>query len=70
MKWTDIGQQAFDEIKQIVARDTLLIYPDFNERYDIHTDASAFQLGSVISHNGKKLPSIAVNLRQRSRTIY
>ena len=29
-KWTDVEQQAFDKIKQIVARETLLIYPDFN----------------------------------------
>ena len=26
-KWTDVKQQAFDKIKQMVARDTLLIYP-------------------------------------------
>ena len=41
-KWTDAKQQAFDKIKRIVARDTLLIYTDFNEHFDIHTDASNF----------------------------
>ena len=41
-------QDAFDEIKRIVARDTLLTYPDFNEAFKIHTDASAFQLGAVM----------------------
>ena len=34
-KWTDVEQKAFDKIKQIVSRDTLLIYPDFNKRFDI-----------------------------------
>ena len=48
-KWIDVKQQSFDKIKQIVACDTLLIYPDFNERFDIHTDDSDFQLGSVIN---------------------
>ena len=43
VKWTDVKQQVFDKIKRIVARDTLLIYPDFNERFDIHTDASDFK---------------------------
>ena len=44
-KWTKVEQDAFDEIKRIVARDTLLTHPDFNETFKIHTDASVFQLG-------------------------
>ena len=42
-KWTKIEQDASDEIKQIVARNTLLDYPDFIEEIKIHTDASYFQ---------------------------
>ena len=34
----------------IVARDTFLTYPDFNKIFKIHTNASAFQLGAVVSH--------------------
>ena len=45
----------FDEIKQIVARDTLLIYPDFNKRYDIHMGDSEYQLGAVIVQDGKPI---------------
>ena len=56
VKWVEVKKQAFDKIKQIVARDTLLIYPDFNEPFYIHTDASDFQLGSLISQNGKPIP--------------
>ena len=52
-KWIDVEQQEFGKIKQIVACDTLLIYPDFNESFDIHTYASYFQLGEVIRQNGK-----------------
>ena len=39
----------FDEIKRIVACDTLLTYLEFNEAFKIHTNASAFQLGVIIS---------------------
>ena len=39
----------FDEIKQIVARNNLWIYTDFNQRFDIHTETSEFQLREVIS---------------------
>ena len=52
-KWKDVKQQAFDKIKEIVARNTLLIYRDFNECFDIHINASDFQLVAVIIQNGK-----------------
>ena len=55
IKWEDVKQQVFDKNKQTVANDTLLIYPDFNERFYIHTDASNFQLVAVISQNGKPI---------------
>ena len=35
-----------------MAHNTLLTYPDFNETFKIHTNASAFQLGAVISQKG------------------
>ena len=38
-----------------MARDTLLIYPYFNETFKIYTDASAFQLGAVISQKVKTI---------------
>ena len=39
-KWIDVEQKSFDEIKHIITRNTLLAYPDFNKRFDIHTDDS------------------------------
>ena len=43
-KWTKIEQYAFNVIKRIVTRDNLLTYPDFNENFKIHTDASDLKL--------------------------
>ena len=54
-KWTQVKQDAFDKIKWIVARDTLSIYPGFNETFKIHTNDSAFQLVSVIIQKGKPI---------------
>ena len=54
-KWTDLEQKVFDDIKRAVSQGTLLAYPDFNERFDIHTDASDYQLGSLISKNIKPI---------------
>ena len=53
---------TFVEIKRIVACDTLLTYPDFNETFKIHTDVSAFQLGAVIRHKGKPIASYSRKL--------
>jgi len=47
-KWTDVEQKAFDTMKRIMARETLLAYPDFNKEFHIYTDASKVQLGAVI----------------------
>ena len=44
-EWMEVEQDYFGKIKRIVARDTLLTYPDFNSTFKIHTYASAFQLG-------------------------
>ena len=46
--WTEIEQHAFDTMKKIMARETLLAYPDFNKEFHIYTDASKVQLGAVI----------------------
>ena len=51
-KWTDVDQQDFDSIKKVVDKETILVYPDFKEPFDIHTDASDRQLGVVLSHTG------------------
>jgi hypothetical protein len=54
-KWTDKQQNAFDTTKKIVARETILAYPDFKIPFEVHTDASPYQLGAVISQNGKPI---------------
>jgi hypothetical protein len=54
-QWTDVEQNAFDTMKRIMARETLLAYPDFNKPFIIHTDASHTQLGAVISQENRPI---------------
>ena len=70
-KRTKIKQDAFDEIKRILARDILLSYPNFNGTFKIHTNASAFQLGSVIIQKGKLIAfySRKLTYTQRRYTV-
>ena len=53
--WTEVHQKNFDLIKNIIAKEVLLAYPNFNNRFDIHTDASQTQLGAVISQDNKPI---------------
>ena len=60
-KWTGVEQKSFDDIKHAVVHNTLLAYPDFNIRCDIHMDDIDYQLVAFISHYGK---SIAFYIRK------
>ena len=54
-KWEEKHSKAFAKMKRIMARETLLAYPDFSKPFDIHTDASNTQLGACISQEGKPI---------------
>jgi RNase H-like domain found in reverse transcriptase len=50
--WGPAQQKAFIDIRNIIARQILLHYPDFTKPLDIYTDASHDQICGVISQNG------------------
>jgi hypothetical protein len=52
-KWCQEHQDAFDQIKTLISKETLLTFPNFNEPFHIYTDASKYQLGAVILQNNK-----------------
>jgi hypothetical protein len=50
--WNNKCQSSFPENKATLAQETLLRYPDHNLPCHVYTDASDYQLGSVIIQNG------------------
>jgi hypothetical protein len=54
-KWTEVEQNAFDTMKRLLARETILSFPDFAKPFHINTDASKIQLGAVISQEDKPI---------------
>ena len=54
--WDQTDQDSFDKIKETLACNTLLAYPDYSGTpFVIYTDASQRQLGAVITQNGRVL---------------
>jgi RNase H-like domain found in reverse transcriptase/Integrase zinc binding domain len=53
--WTKVEATAFAQIKQIIAKHVLLSHPNFNKPFEIHTDASKYQLRAVILQDSKPI---------------
>ena len=56
-------QKSVGDIKHTVSQDTLLEYPYFNECFDVHMDASNYQLGAVIIQNIKTIAFYSLKLK-------
>jgi hypothetical protein len=54
-EWRQEHQDAFDQMKTLMSKETLLTFPNFNEPFHIFTDASKYQLGAVIIQDNKPL---------------
>jgi hypothetical protein len=54
-QWDSIHQEAFDNIKEAIAKEVVLAYPDFTKPFDIYTDASTKQLGAVITQDNRPI---------------
>ena len=70
IQWTPELEDAFNKVKQMICKETLLTYPDWSKPFDIHTDASDYQLGAVISQENKPIAffSRKLNSAQRNYT--
>ena len=60
--WDSKCQKTFDKVKKLVARQTLLSYPNFNEPFEIHTYTSKLHLETVISQKGKPIAFYSITL--------
>jgi hypothetical protein len=63
--WDPIHQQAFDDVRAAIAKETVLAYPDFLKPFEIYMNASSTQLGAVITQDNRP---IALSSRKLSKT--
>ena len=64
LKWTDTKEKAFENIKTAISKQTVLAFPDFSKPFQIHVDASEYQLGGVVSQEGKPIAFYSRKLSQ------
>lgn len=46
-------QVAFDRAKEIITKQVILKFPNYNKTFDIHTYASKYQMGGLLSQSNK-----------------
>ncbi len=51
----EVHQRAFNHVKATVAKDVILVYPDYLKVFEIYTDASSKQLGEVITQDNRPI---------------
>jgi hypothetical protein len=70
-KWEEAQDKAFQEIKKLISKNTMLIFLLFNKVFEIHMDASDYQLGSVIIQDQKPTAfySEILTATQRNYTV-
>jgi hypothetical protein len=54
-EWTTEHQQAFKSLKNSLAHEVVLAYPDFSVPFKIYTDSSRYQIRSIITQKNKPL---------------
>jgi RNase H-like domain found in reverse transcriptase len=66
-KWTEAQDKALNEVKKVITQYALLRFFFLNKVFDIHTDASDYQLGSVISQDGYPIAFYSRKLTETQR---
>ena len=69
VKWTwgEAEQKAFEEAKQMIQKETMLSYPNFEKEFHVYADASKTQLGGVIMQDNKPLAFYTRKLNSAQR---
>ena len=66
-EWGPTQQQAFEEIKQVRSKETILAYPDYTKPFHIYTDASDYQFRGVLMQDDKHLAFYSRKLNAAQR---
>ncbi|KAA0054528.1 peroxidase 64 [Cucumis melo var. makuwa] len=71
-RWTDEATIAFDKLKSAMLSLPVLAHPNFNQPFEIETDASGFGIGAVLIQDKRPIAyySHTLALRDRAGPVY
>ncbi|KAJ4971910.1 hypothetical protein NE237_005009 [Protea cynaroides] len=71
-QWSDACQNGFEELKEAVTEDPVLVLPDYGKMFEVHTDASDFAIGGVLMQEGHPIAyeSRKLNETERCYTVH
>ena len=67
--WSPNYQSAFDSNKKTIACDVNLDFPDFTKAFEIYTDVSSKQLGSIITQDNRHIMFFRRKLTETQQKI-
>jgi hypothetical protein len=68
-RWDRPQHDAFEELKTRMCCSLVLTQPDFERKFYLQTDASAYGVGTVLSQQGKNLPHKRKYLKPKHHPI-
>jgi hypothetical protein len=68
-RWDPVHQQAFENVKAAIAKETVLAYPDFLKPFEIYTDAFSTQLGAVITQDNRPIAFFSRKLSKMQKSV-
>jgi hypothetical protein len=60
--WDKVHQRAFNHVKATIAKEVVLVNPDYSKVLEIYTNASSKQLGAVIAQKNRPIVFLVRNL--------
>jgi hypothetical protein len=67
-EWTDEQREAIRALKQAIARNPRLYPPDLMKQFELHTDASAYALGTTLFQQDKRGKKLMIGTASRKLT--
>jgi hypothetical protein len=66
-RWDEVHQRAIDDVKDTIAREVVLAYPDYSKVFEIYTYASSKLLGAVITQENRPIVFFSQKLSTMQR---